>query len=237
MSTPITNAPKIIYLQDGGGDGEPLPSNLYDEQLTWCEDSIESNDTKYIRFDVHQAELQAARVEIERLRQEAAYFRDRLDSDQRYFEKFRHEREVFGAERQQYQARIDMLMKPHLDMAMLSIKPPPISMDNNLLDRAERAEQALADGGEWRAKLSEQCGKTLVAMGRAEKAEKSLAEAKADAERYRWLRTRINYRDKVRGTAASVIYKERVWSHMSYDFDADTIDAAIDAARAARSGA
>lgn len=56
--TPITNAPEIIYLQDGGED-EPLRREFYDDQVTWCADSIADNDTKYIRFDVHEREVAA----------------------------------------------------------------------------------------------------------------------------------------------------------------------------------
>jgi hypothetical protein len=66
------------------------------------------------------------------------------------------------------------------------------------------------------------------------KLEAKLAAAERDAARYRWLRTRINYIDKVRGTPGSATYKERVWQHMSYQFEADTLDAAIDNAAARR---
>lgn len=57
-----TNAPRIIYLQDGGG--EPLPRERYDEQVTWCEGSIEDDDTKYIRFDEYERDLTAARAAL-----------------------------------------------------------------------------------------------------------------------------------------------------------------------------
>lgn len=60
-----TFAPEIIYLQDGNPDDPddaPLPSEHYDDQVTWCEDSINERDTKYIRADLadaHIAELEA----------------------------------------------------------------------------------------------------------------------------------------------------------------------------------
>lgn len=47
-------APKIIYLQDGDPedpDFEPLAD--YDG-VTWCADSVNDGDTKYIRFDEHE---------------------------------------------------------------------------------------------------------------------------------------------------------------------------------------
>ena len=54
--TPRKQAPRIIYLQDGE-DAEPAGD--YDG-VTWCQDSINDSDTKYIRFDQHERELAAA---------------------------------------------------------------------------------------------------------------------------------------------------------------------------------
>ena len=48
-----TQAPKFIYLQDGG-NLEPLRADQYNEQVTWCEVSVEDNDTKYVRADLHE---------------------------------------------------------------------------------------------------------------------------------------------------------------------------------------
>ena len=48
-----TLAPKFIYLQDGG-NLEPLRADQYNEQVTWCEVSVEDNDTKYVRADLHE---------------------------------------------------------------------------------------------------------------------------------------------------------------------------------------
>ena len=63
-----TGAPKIIYLQDGDPDDpdfEPLSDY---EGVTWCKDSINDGDTKYIRFDEHERELAAALKDAERYR-------------------------------------------------------------------------------------------------------------------------------------------------------------------------
>ena len=56
-----------------------------------------------------------------------------------------------------------------------------------------------------------------------------------DAERYRWLRTRMTWRHESRGTASNrtsppIHYSVRVWYHETSDQEHDTIDAAIDAA-------
>lgn len=61
QATPEPTAPKIIYLQDGGNFGEPLPH--YDDQVTWCGEPIEDDDTKYIRFDLHEAQVAALKQE------------------------------------------------------------------------------------------------------------------------------------------------------------------------------
>ena len=54
--------------------------------------------------------------------------------------------------------------------------------------------------------------------------------AREDAERYRWLRTRMTYRDIDAGsTALSIIVRQ--WYHETHDRASDTLDAAIDAAR------
>lgn len=67
-----TNAPKIIYLQDGGGDGDPLPKHLYKEDVTWCSNSIEEDDTKYLRFDLHEAELANVTAQLSAAQRENA---------------------------------------------------------------------------------------------------------------------------------------------------------------------
>ena len=61
-----TLAPKFIYLQDGG-NLEPLRADQYDEQVTWCEVSVEDDDTKYVRADLYEElerQLATARQEL-----------------------------------------------------------------------------------------------------------------------------------------------------------------------------
>jgi hypothetical protein len=65
--------------------------------------------------------------------------------------------------------------------------------------------------------------------------EAELAEARRDAERYRWLRERINWEDKWDLRSSIVPQRERHWTHRDYRADApasEHIDEYIDAARA-----
>jgi hypothetical protein len=69
----------------------------------------------------------------------------------------------------------------------------------------------------------------------------ALQELERDAARYRWLRTRINYLDGTGGVSTArsapiLTYRYRNWTHTSYAFEHDTIDAYIDAALAADAG-
>ena len=88
-----TQAPKFIYLQDGG-NLEPLPADQYNEQVTWCEVSVEDNDTKYVRADLHE--------ELER--QLADFQQSRDEWKQRYTEmddlRIAAERQLAEAEKQ-----------------------------------------------------------------------------------------------------------------------------------------
>ena len=59
-----TQAPKFIYLQDGG-NLEPLRADQYDDQVTWCEVSVEDDDTKYVRADLYE-ELERQLADSER---------------------------------------------------------------------------------------------------------------------------------------------------------------------------
>lgn len=71
-------APKIIYLQYGPEDDEPMGDRLDYEGITWCQNQINEGDTKYIRFDEHERELSAARLDAERLRASALKLSDTL---------------------------------------------------------------------------------------------------------------------------------------------------------------
>jgi hypothetical protein len=67
----------------------------------------------------------------------------------------------------------------------------------------------------------------------------AIESLRRDAERYRWLRTRMTWRQEQRGmatnrTAPVISYAVRVWYHETSDQEHNTIDAAIDAAIEAR---
>lgn len=66
--TVMEGTPETIYLQTGGGDD---PEMTFDQlgEVTWCVDWIERDDTKYIRADIAERELSAAKAEAERLRE------------------------------------------------------------------------------------------------------------------------------------------------------------------------
>lgn len=201
-----TNAPRIIYLQDGGG--EPLPRERYDEQVTWCGDSIEDDDTKYIRFDQYERDLTAARAAL-------------ADRDE--------ELELVEMERSSAASAATTLLT-----ALGWSSGGLAAAAQEIVTRAEKAEAALAAAERERDAMK---ARAESAEGDWQVAERKLAERAVNEERYLWLREHINYRDVQKGgMGGPAAYKARIWSHESYQLQADTLDSAIDAALAAAGG-
>jgi hypothetical protein len=89
--------------------------------------------------------------------------------------------------------------------------------------------------------LVEAAAHLMCAADLIEQQSARLQELEKDAARYRWLRTRINYLDGTGGVSTArsapiLTYRYRNWTHTSYAFEHDTIDAYIDAALAADAG-
>lgn len=73
----------------------------------------------------------------------------------------------------------------------------------------------------------------VTMQGEAETLRERLADAERDAERYRWLRTRINWRD-VEERGINTVTRYRAWTHCDCRVNPPTsehIDEYIDAAR------
>lgn len=66
--TVMEGTPEAIYLQTGDAGDEDMTFDQLGD-VTWAEDWIDRGDTKYIRADVAERELSAARAEAERLRE------------------------------------------------------------------------------------------------------------------------------------------------------------------------
>lgn len=78
-ASPERETPLHIYLQDGCDDPECDDPHTYHEGVSWCTDPVHDNDTKYIRFDVHERELAALEC-LERIKAGAGAF-DQLPAD------------------------------------------------------------------------------------------------------------------------------------------------------------
>lgn len=60
------NAHETIWLQiDPDGESFDPEQWSLEDGATWCKDQISANDVKYVRADIAEAELEAARAEIE----------------------------------------------------------------------------------------------------------------------------------------------------------------------------
>src|SRR5574343_1517370 len=65
-------AHETIWLQvDPDGESYDPEQWSLEDDATWCKDQISANDVKYVRADIAEAELTAARAEIERLQAES----------------------------------------------------------------------------------------------------------------------------------------------------------------------
>lgn len=64
----MQKAPETIWLQVDP-DGESCDPEQWgiEDDATWCQDKINENDIKYVRADIAEAELEAARAEIANL--------------------------------------------------------------------------------------------------------------------------------------------------------------------------
>lgn len=61
-------AHETIWLQvDPDGESYDPEQWILEDDATWCKDQINANDIKYVRADIAEAELEAARAEIEQL--------------------------------------------------------------------------------------------------------------------------------------------------------------------------
>lgn len=133
-----TNAPEVIYLQDGGPGAVPLPADGYDEQVTWSPDSIYDEDTKYLRFDLHETAIAALQAENERLRVELSTLTEqvkRLDREAKSLE------DLLEAERE---ARRKVERKCLLLMKQVVVAESARDGNNALINRlrVERDEAA-----------------------------------------------------------------------------------------------
>ena len=67
--------PEVIYLQGGDDDGR---YDFNECDVTWCTDSIYTNDIKYVRKDIADADEAKLKLEITSLGNCVAYFHDLL---------------------------------------------------------------------------------------------------------------------------------------------------------------
>lgn len=76
-------AHETIWLQvDPDGESYDPEQWGLEDYATWCKDQINANDVKYVRADIAEAELEAARAEIERKMGAGQFVLEQLAAEQ-----------------------------------------------------------------------------------------------------------------------------------------------------------